>query len=100
MSQSRRIKIGVMGSAADLGHPEARAELIEKGEALAVALAKRDCLLFTGATTGIVYLVGKAAHDAGTFHIGSHPVRHKVNTSNTTNYPSTHVMRSSIQVLV
>ena len=28
-----------MGSAADLGHPEARAELIETGEALAVALA-------------------------------------------------------------
>jgi uncharacterized protein (TIGR00725 family) len=73
MSQPQRTKIGVMGSAADLGHPEARAELIEKGEALAVAIAKRDCLLLTGATTGIVYLVGKAAHDAGTFHIGVSP---------------------------
>jgi len=62
-----------MGSAADLGYPEARAKLIEKGEALAVAIAKRDCILFTGATTGIVYLVGKAAHDAGTFHVGVSP---------------------------
>ena len=73
MSKPRRIKIGVMGSAADLGHREARAELMQKGEALAVAIAKRDCLLLTGATTGIVYLVGKAAHDAGTFHIGVSP---------------------------
>jgi uncharacterized protein (TIGR00725 family) len=73
MSKQHRIKIGVMGSAADLGHREARAELIQKGEALAVAIAKRDCLLLTGATTGIVYLVGKAAHDAGTFHIGVSP---------------------------
>ena len=30
-------------------------------------------MLLTGATTGIVYLVGKAAHDAGTFHIGVSP---------------------------
>jgi uncharacterized protein (TIGR00725 family) len=62
-----------MGSAADLGNHEARAELIQSGEALAVAIAKRDCLLFTGATTGIVYLVGKAAYDAGIFHIGVSP---------------------------
>ena len=73
MPNSRRIRVGVMGSAADLGHPEARAEFIQKGEALAVAIAKRDCILFTGATTGIVYLVGKAAHDAGTLHIGISP---------------------------
>lgn len=30
-------------------------------------------MLLTGATTGIVYVVGKAAHDAGSFHIGISP---------------------------
>ncbi len=30
-------------------------------------------MLFTGATTGIVYVVGKTAHDAGSFHIGISP---------------------------
>jgi hypothetical protein len=30
-------------------------------------------VLFTGATTGIVYVVGKTAHDAGSFHVGISP---------------------------
>src|SRR6185503_21025202 len=30
-------------------------------------------ILLTGATTGIIYVVGKAAHDAGTFHVGVSP---------------------------
>jgi hypothetical protein len=30
-------------------------------------------MLFTGATTGVVYLVGKTAHDEGAFHIGISP---------------------------
>jgi hypothetical protein len=30
-------------------------------------------ILLTGATTGIVYLVSKAAHDAGTLHVGISP---------------------------
>lgn len=68
-----RIKIGVMGSASESGSPEAREALTLKAESLAVAIAKRDAILFTGATTGIVYLVGKMAHTAGTFHIGVSP---------------------------
>jgi uncharacterized protein (TIGR00725 family) len=68
-----RFKVGVMGSASDSNRPETRAVLTEKAENLAVAIAKRDLILFTGATTGIVYLVGKAAHDAGAFHIGVSP---------------------------
>ena len=68
-----RIKVGVMGSASESGSPEARAALTEKAENLAVAIAKRDVVLFTGATTGIVYLVGQTAHTAGTFHIGISP---------------------------
>ena len=30
-------------------------------------------MLFTGATTGIVYVVGKTAHEAGSFHVGISP---------------------------
>ena len=34
-------------------------------------------MLLTGATTGIVYVVGKTAHDAGCFHIGISPAINK-----------------------
>jgi hypothetical protein len=30
-------------------------------------------VLFTGATTGLVYVVGKTARDAGCFHVGISP---------------------------
>src|SRR4030095_6467182 len=68
-----RIKVGVMGSASETGSPEARTALTEKAENLAVAIAKRDVVLFTGAATVSVYLVGQTAHTAGTFHIGISP---------------------------
>lgn len=65
-----KIKIGVMGSA---GETAGRDGLVEKAEALARAIAARDLLLLTGATTGLVYIVGKAAHEAGTIHVGISP---------------------------
>jgi uncharacterized protein (TIGR00725 family) len=68
-----KIKIGVMGSAGDASPPSGKAGLTEKAKALAEAIAARDLLLFTGATTGIIYVVGKAAHDAGGFHVGVSP---------------------------
>ena len=68
-----KIKLGVMGSASEAGRPELAQTLTSKAEALAFAIAKRETLLFTGATTGVVYLVGKTAHDAGVFHIGISP---------------------------
>jgi uncharacterized protein (TIGR00725 family) len=68
-----RVKIGVMGSASETGRPEAAQTLIEKAEALARAIATREVLLLTGATSGIVYLVGRTAHDEGAFHIGISP---------------------------
>jgi uncharacterized protein (TIGR00725 family) len=68
-----KIKLGVMGSASEVGRPEAAQSLTEKAEALALAIAKRNAILFTGATTGVVYLVGKTARDAGVFHIGVSP---------------------------
>jgi len=68
-----KIKVGVMGSASETGKPDAGQTLTEKAEALGYAVAKREGLLLTGATTGLVYLVGKTAHDAGSFHIGISP---------------------------
>jgi uncharacterized protein (TIGR00725 family) len=62
-----KIKIGVMGSAEEM--PDTR----EKGEALGRAIAARDAILLTGATTGLVYAVGKAASDAGATHVGISP---------------------------
>ena len=67
------IAIGVMGSAGDAADASGKKALAEKANALAAAIAARELLLLTGATTGIVYLVGKAAHDAGIFHVGISP---------------------------
>jgi uncharacterized protein (TIGR00725 family) len=71
-----RIKVGVMGSASDAS-PQTKGTLVEKGQALARAIAARQLLLLTGATTGIIYVVGKAAHDAGVFHIGVSPAENR-----------------------
>ena len=62
-----KIKIGVMGSAEDMP------DTVEKAEALGRAVAARNAILLTGATTGLVYAVGKAARDAGATHIGISP---------------------------
>src|SRR4030095_8675067 len=62
-----KIKIGVMGSAEEMP------DVCEKGEALGRAIAARDAILLTGATTGLVYVTGKAARDAGATHVGISP---------------------------
>lgn len=62
-----KIKIGVMGSAEDA------AAVHEKAAALGKAIAAHEAILLTGATTGLVYATGKAAHDAGAIHIGVSP---------------------------
>ena len=63
-----------MGSAAtDSAGLETGNTLVAKAERLARAIAAKDVVLLTGATTGIVYVVGKTAHDAGAFHIGISP---------------------------
>lgn len=62
-----KLKIGVMGSAEE--RPDVRA----RAEALGQAIAARDAILLTGATTGLIYAVGKAARDAGATHIGISP---------------------------
>jgi uncharacterized protein (TIGR00725 family) len=67
------IKVGVMGSAGEVTDADARRMLSEKAETLAQALAKVKVNLLTGATTGIVYLVGKHARNEGVFHVGISP---------------------------
>jgi uncharacterized protein (TIGR00725 family) len=63
-----------MGSAApESTRLETGRNLVEKAEGLARAIAEKDVVLLTGATTGIVYVVGKTAHDAGCFHVGISP---------------------------
>jgi uncharacterized protein (TIGR00725 family) len=65
--------VGVMGSATDAEEGPSGDALREKASALGRALAERNVVLMTGATTGIVYLVGKAAHESGVFHVGVSP---------------------------
>ena len=62
-----KTKIGVMGSAEEMP------DVCEKAEALGRAIAAHDAILLTGATTGLIYAVGKAARDAGATHIGISP---------------------------
>src|ERR1043165_8099031 len=69
-----KTKVGVMGSpAAESARLETGNTLVDKAERLAHVIAGKEVLLLTGGTTGIVYLVGKTAHDAGSFHIGISP---------------------------
>ncbi len=65
--------VGVMGSASDAGEGPPGDALREKASALGRALAGRGVVLMTGATSGIVYRVGKAAQEAGVFHVGVSP---------------------------
>ena len=67
-----KIKVGVMGSAGESAQADKDA-LWTKAIQLAKAIARHDVVLFTGATTGIVYVVGKAAHEEGIFHVGISP---------------------------
>lgn len=62
-----KIKIGVMGSAEEMP------DVCEKAEALGRAIGAREAILLTGATSGLVYVTGKAARDAGATHVGISP---------------------------
>src|SRR2546429_3100033 len=68
-----KIKIGVMGSAEDAVMPA----IDERACALGQAIAARSLILFTGATTGVIHLVGTAARNAGAFHIGISPAENE-----------------------
>jgi uncharacterized protein (TIGR00725 family) len=67
-----KTKVGVMGSASDAASA-GKVALWQKGSELAKAIAVHDVILLSGATTGVVYVVGKAARDAGVLHVGISP---------------------------
>jgi len=75
MQSSMKIRIGVMGSAADTSVDQRHAWVWERALALGTAISAREVVLLTGATTGLVYAVGKTAHDAGLFHIDISPAQ-------------------------
>jgi len=66
-----KVKVGVMGSA-QTERPVSN-DLRQRAIDLAQAVASHDAILLTGGTTGLVYVVGKAAHDAGVFHVEVSP---------------------------
>lgn len=47
--------------------------LREKAKAMGQAIARRDVILLTGATTGLIHEAGKTAIEAGALHIGISP---------------------------
>lgn len=58
-----------MGSAEEAASPE----ISETAGILALEIGRRGLTLLTGATTGIIHLIGKTAREAGAFHIGISP---------------------------
>lgn len=68
-----KVKVGVMGSAENALPGGVDPAVRESAEVLGRAIAARDCLLLTGATTGLTYIVAKSARTAGAFHIGISP---------------------------
>src|ERR1041385_6523459 len=69
-----KTRVGVMGSASsESARLQTGNTLVDKAERLAQVIGGKDVILLTGATTGIVYVVGKTAHDAGSFHVGISP---------------------------
>lgn len=66
---NQQIKIGVMGSAEAAASPA----ISDVARVLAEEIARRELILLTGATTGLIYAIGKTARAAGAFHIGISP---------------------------
>ena len=64
-----KIKVGVMGPSAEPDSPH----ISDLARSLGEAIAARDLILLTGATTGAVHLIGKTARDVGALHIGISP---------------------------
>ncbi|MBA3321901.1 MAG: LOG family protein [Pyrinomonadaceae bacterium] len=68
-----KIKVGIMGSADETLVGVAADATREKAASLGRAAAARDLLVLTGATTGLPYAAGHAAHRAGALHVGISP---------------------------
>jgi uncharacterized protein (TIGR00725 family) len=62
-----------MGSAAAISRTVQGDRERKAARGLANSIAKRNAILLSGATTGLVYEVGRTAHEKGTLHIGISP---------------------------
>ncbi|HEY2986092.1 MAG TPA: hypothetical protein VGL11_00095 [Candidatus Binatia bacterium] len=72
-----RVKVGVMGASAnDLSGAE-KARLEGLAARLGVALARRDCIVVTGATTGLPDMVSRAARTHGALTVGVSPASNR-----------------------
>lgn len=68
-----RIKIGVMGSSTTLPGVVESDELVRLANDLGQAVAERNCVLVTGATTGFPDIVSRSARRSGGLTIGISP---------------------------
>ena len=77
MSLRKRV-VGVMGASANdaLSATEAN-RLKGLAEELGAAIAKQDCILVTGATTGLPHLVAQAFRNNGGFALGVSPAENR-----------------------
>ena len=74
----RKPVIGVMGASANDGLSAAEASRVRAlAEELGAAIAKRDCILITGATTGLPDLVARAFRKHGGFALGVSPAENR-----------------------
>ncbi|MGH7768361.1 MAG: hypothetical protein ACREQP_12965 [Candidatus Binatia bacterium] len=68
-----RVKIGVMGSSGGELQAEEKARLATLAGQLGRAIADRNCVLITGATTGLPDMVSRAARKSGGLTVGISP---------------------------
>jgi uncharacterized protein (TIGR00725 family) len=72
-----KLKIGVFGSSGKCSE-EARKKAFELGK----EIARHDCMLVTGATTGLPHEAVKGAKESGGFCLGISPAHHKEEHTN------------------
>ncbi len=71
--QSAKPKIGVMGSARDAVDAGEKARLTSLAARLGTVIAERNCVLITGATTGLPEMVSRVVRRLGGLTIGISP---------------------------
>ena len=74
----RKPVIGVMGASANDGLSDTKATRLQQlANALATAIARADCYLVTGATTGLPGMVAKTFRQQGGFALGISPAENR-----------------------
>jgi uncharacterized protein (TIGR00725 family) len=74
----RKPVIGVMGASANDALNAAEADRVRAlAEELGAAIARKDCILVTGATTGLPHMVAQAFRQSGGFALGVSPAENR-----------------------